>query len=207
MNGYDLRHNLFFRFLVEIGPQVRKNPGRYFDLCVIHIFSVSTEGDISVQWRFTFILNEFYLKRGERKKNKQAVSWHHVFRVQWSPCPPTLWGASRTPSSPPSWGTHAPHRAPPPNGWTTSVLLPVHETQNGPHQRCIHLSLWWPLRQMVSARKILFCLMSWIARCPFSFFFGWKCLFLFWQMINFFISVKWRVLLNWNAFIFSQRLN
>lgn len=106
-----------------------------------------------------------------KETNKQAVSWHHVFRVQRSPRPPTLWGASRTPSSPPSWGTHAPHRTPSSNGWTTSVILPVHETQNGPHQWCIHLSLWWPLCQMVSAIKVLFCLMSWIARCPFTFFF------------------------------------
>lgn len=175
--------------------------------CVWFIFFLSVRKVTSVFSEDLHLFWTSFTSKGVKEKNKQAVSWHHVFRVQWSPCPPTLWGASRTPSSPPSWGTHAPHRAPPPNGWTTSVLLPVHETQNGPHQRCIHLSLWWPLRQMVSARKILFCLMSWIARCPFSFFFGWKCLFLFWQMINFFISVKWRVLLNWNAFIFSQRLN
>lgn len=103
MNGYDLRHNLFFRFLVEIGPQVGKNPGRYFDLCVIHIFSVSTEGDISVQWRFTFILNEFYLKRGERKKTSKLYldtmfseyNGHHV---------------------PPHYGGHGgPHGPPPPH--------------------------------------------------------------------------------------------
>lgn len=175
--------------------------------CVWFIFFLSVRKVTSVFSEDLHLFWTSFTSKGVKEKNKQAVSWHHVFRVQWSPCPPTLWGASWTPSSPPSWGTHAPHRAPPPNGWTTSVLLPVHETQNGPHQRCIHLSLWWPLRQMVSARKILFCLMSWIARCPFSFFFGWKCLFLFWQMINFFISVKWRVLLNWNAFIFSQRLN
>lgn len=175
--------------------------------CVWFIFFLSVRKVTSVFSEDLHLFWTSFTSKGVKEKNKQAVSWHHVFRVQWSPCPPTLWGASRTSSSPPSWGTHAPHRAPPPNGWTTSVLLPVHETQNGPHQRCIHLSLWWPLRQMVSARKILFCLMSWIARCPFSFFFGWKCLFLFWQMINFFISVKWRVLLNWNAFIFSQRLN
>lgn len=175
--------------------------------CVWFIFFLSVRKVTSVFSEDLHLFWTSFTSKGVKEKKKQAVSWHHVFRVQWSPCPPTLWGASRTPSSPPSWGTHAPHRAPPPNGWTTSVLLPVHETQNGPHQRCIHLSLWWPLRQMVSARKILFCLMSWIARCPFSFFFGWKCLFLFWQMINFFISVKWRVLLNWNAFIFSQRLN
>lgn len=175
--------------------------------CVWFIFFLSVRKVTSVFSEDLHLFWTSFTSKGVKEKNKQAVSWHHVFRVQWSPCPPTLWGASRTPSSPPSWGTHAPHRAPPPNGWTTSVLLPVHETQNGPHQRCIHLSLWWPLRQMVSASKVLFCLMSWIARCPFSFFFGWNCLFLFWQMIIFFISVKWRVLLNWNAFIFSQRLN
>lgn len=207
MNGYDLRHNLFFRFLVEIGPQVGKNPGRYFDLCVYSYFFCQYGRWHKCSVKIYIYSEQVLPQKGWKKKNKQAVSGHHVFRVQWSPCPPTLWGTSRTSSSPPSWGTHAPHWAPPPNGWTTSVLLPVHETQNGPHQRCIHLSLWWPLRQMVSARKILFCLMSWIARCPFSFFFGWNCLFLFWQMIIFFISVKWRVLLNWNAFIFSQRLN
>lgn len=149
MNGYDLRHNLFFRFLVEIGPQVGKNPGRYFDLCVYSYFfcQYGRWHQCSVK---IYIYSERVLpQKGWKKKNKQAVSGHHVFRVQWSPCPPTLWGTSRTSSSPPSWGTHAPHRAPPPNGWTTSVLLPVHETQNGPHQRCIHLSLWWPLRQML----------------------------------------------------------
>lgn len=138
--------------------------------CVWFIFFLSVRKVTSVFSEDLHLFWTSFTSKGVKEKKKQAVSWHHVFRVQWSPCPPTLWGASRTPSSPPSWGTHAPHRAPPPNGWTTSVLLPVHETQNGPHQRCIHLSLWWPLRQMVSARKILFCLMSWIARCPFSFF-------------------------------------
>lgn len=154
--------------------------------CVWFIFFLSVRKVTSVFSEDLHLFWTSFTSKGVKEKNKQAVSWHHVFRVQWSPCPPTLWGASRTPSSPPSWGTHAPHRAPPPNGWTTSVLLPVHETQNGPHQRCIHLSLWWPLRQMVSARKILFCLMSWIARCPFSFFFWLKLSFSVLTNDNFF---------------------
>lgn len=119
MNGYDLRHNLFFRFLVEIGPQVGKNPGRYFDLCVIHIFSVSTDGDISVQWRFTFILNEFYLKRGERKKTSKLYldtmfseyNGHHVpphYGGPHGPPPPHHHGGHMPPT-----GHHHPMAGPP----------------------------------------------------------------------------------------------
>lgn len=167
----------FSVFLWKLDLRVGKNPGRYFDLCVYSYFFCQYGRWHQCSVKIYIYSEQVLPQKGWKKENKQAVSWHHVFRVQWSPCPPTLWGASRTPSSPPSWGTHAPHRAPPPNGWTTSVLLPVHETQNGPHQWCIHLSLWWPLRQMVSARKILFCLMNWIARCPFSFFGGLKMSF------------------------------
>lgn len=202
MNGYDLRHNLFFRFLVEIGPQVGKNPGRYFDLCVIHIFSVSTEGDISVQWRFTFILNKFYLKRGERKKTSKLYldtmfseyNGHHV---------PPHYGGPHGPPPPHHHGGHMPptgHHHPmagPPQSYSPYMRPRMDPTSDV--FTCLFGDLfvkWWVLAKS-----------SFVWWCPFSFFFGWNCLFLFWQMIIFFISVKWRVLLNWNSFIFSQCLN